>query len=97
MTEKKQIEQQPKSAKGDWWGGLFCFGLGVYILLSVVRGGTWIPYKRYGATDPLAPWQGGGIGVLFLIMGIWQFVIAIRTTKLKKKETATQNQSSEPT
>lgn len=61
-------------------------------------GYTFVPYARYGAQEPLAPWQMWGIGILLIAISIGGAIRQIRnagrsminTTTLEKTKDAEQ-------
>ena len=86
MEETGNSSKLNRSPRGDWWGGCLFLAGGIFFLQLVLRGRTWIPYKRYGGGTPMDGWQVVGIGLILSAMGIWQLVIAIRKTRLNRHQ-----------
>jgi hypothetical protein len=92
MKEINNSQAPRKSAKGDWWGGFTFLAFGLFLILPALRGIAWVPYKRYGAAEPLAVWQMIGAGGILAAMGVWQLTRAVKTTKMNRMNQKTQNQ-----
>jgi hypothetical protein len=75
-----------------------CFGsaiafliFGYFLLNAASREKILIPYRCYGGTNQLEPWQTYGAGAILCIISLWLFWISIKALVLNKQLDSSQN------